>query len=48
MEARGYDGDITRYADVPRPPVRELVAVVACYVGVLGYALVAVYGVISL
>ena len=48
MEARGYDGDITLYGDVSRPPLRELVAVVACYVAVVGYALVAVYGVVSL
>ena len=45
MEARGYDGDITLYSDVPRPPARELVAVVACYAGVVGYAL-AVFGVV--
>jgi cobalt/nickel transport system permease protein len=45
MEARGYDGDITLYSDVPRPPARELVAVVACYAGVVGYAL-AVSGVV--
>lgn len=48
MEARGYDGDITLYGDVSRPPLRELVVVVACYVAVVGYALVAVYGVVSL
>ena len=47
MEARGYGGDITLYGDVPRPPLRELVAVIACYIAVAGYALVAVYGVVS-
>jgi len=46
MEARGYDGDITLYGDVPRPPVREPLAVAACYAAVLGYALVGVYGVV--
>ncbi|MFC6872921.1 energy-coupling factor transporter transmembrane component T family protein [Halobellus marinus] len=47
MDARGYDGDVTLYGDVPRPPRREVLAVVACYVGVVGYAL-AVSGVVSL
>jgi len=46
MEARGYSGDITLYGDVPRPPLREVVAVVACYSAVVGYALVAVYEVV--
>ena len=46
MEARGYDGDITLYGDVPRPPVREVVAVVACYAGVVTYTLVVVHRVI--
>jgi cobalt/nickel transport system permease protein len=45
MEARGYDGDITLYGDVSRPPPHELLAVVASYVAVVGYATVAVYGV---
>jgi cobalt/nickel transport system permease protein len=48
MEARGYDGDITLYGDVPRPPVRELLAVGACYAGVVAYALVVVYGVVGI
>ena len=47
MEARGYDGDITLYGDVPRPPARELVAVAACYAGVIAYAIVVVYEVVS-
>ena len=45
MEARGYNGDITLYGDVPRPPLLELVVVVGTYVTVVGYAAVAVYGV---
>jgi cobalt/nickel transport system permease protein len=45
MEARGYDGDITLYGEVPRPPAREVVAVGACYGAVLAYALVGVPGV---
>jgi cobalt/nickel transport system permease protein len=45
MEARGYDGDITLYGDVSRPPVHELVLVIGSYVAVVGYAAVAVYGV---
>ncbi|RXK51152.1 energy-coupling factor transporter transmembrane component T family protein [Halorientalis pallida] len=48
MEARGYDGDITLYGDVPRPPIREIVVLVAVYAAVVGYALIAVYGVVSL
>jgi cobalt/nickel transport system permease protein len=47
MEARGYDGDITLYGDVPRPPLRELLMVAACYAAVVWYAVVAVYGVMS-
>jgi cobalt/nickel transport system permease protein len=47
MEARGYTGDITLYGDVPRPPMRELVAVGVCHAGVVTYALV-VYEVLSL
>jgi len=46
MEARGYDGDITLYGDVERPPAGELVALVGCYAAVLAYALVVVYGVV--
>jgi cobalt/nickel transport system permease protein len=45
MEARGYDGDITLYGEVPRPPIHELFIVVGSYVAVVGYAAVAVYGV---
>ena len=48
MEARGYDGDITLYGDVSPPPARELLAVGACYAGVVAYALVAVYEVVPL
>ncbi|WP_313692450.1 cobalt ECF transporter T component CbiQ [Halorarum halobium] len=45
MDARGYDGDVTLYGDVPRPPVHELAVVVGSYVAVVGYAAVAVHGV---
>jgi cobalt/nickel transport system permease protein len=45
MEARGYDGDITLYGDVPRPPVREGFVVVGAYAVVVGYAAVVTYGV---
>jgi cobalt/nickel transport system permease protein len=48
MEARGYDGHITLYGDVPRPPLYELLVVIACYGIVVGYAAVAVYEVVSL
>jgi cobalt/nickel transport system permease protein len=48
MEARGYDGDITLYGDVSRPPARELLAVLACYVGVVGYALIFVHEVVPI
>ena len=48
MEARGYDGDITLYGDVPRPPVRELVTVVVCYAGVVAYAVIVVYEVVPI
>lgn len=46
MEARGYDGDITLYGDIPRPPMHEAAFLVACYVAVGGYA-VATSGVIA-
>jgi cobalt/nickel transport system permease protein len=45
MEARGYDGDITLYGDVSRPPIHEILVVIGSYVAVVGYAAVAVYGV---
>jgi cobalt/nickel transport system permease protein len=45
MEARGYNGDITLYGDVSRPPIHELAVVAGSYVAVVGYAAVAVYGV---
>jgi len=45
MEARGYDGDITLYGDVSRPPLRELLVVVGSYAVVVGYAVVSVTGV---
>ncbi|MEF8830414.1 MAG: energy-coupling factor transporter transmembrane component T [Halobacteriales archaeon] len=38
MEARGYDGDITVYGNVPRPPAREVAVTVAAYAVVVGYA----------
>lgn len=40
MEARGYDGDLSLYGDVPRPPAAELLAVVGCYAALLGYVVV--------
>ncbi len=45
MEARGYDGDITLYGNVPRPPASELLLVVGAYAAVVGYGATAVYGV---
>jgi cobalt/nickel transport system permease protein len=45
MEARGYDGDLTVYGDVSRPPPAELFMVVGSYVAVVGYSAVVVYGV---
>lgn len=45
MEARGYDGDITLYGDVPRPPIHELLLVVGSYIAIVGYAAVTIYGV---
>ncbi|UPM44709.1 energy-coupling factor transporter transmembrane component T family protein [Halocatena salina] len=44
MEARGYDGDITLYGDVPRPPVHELLLVVGSYVAIVGYTAVTMDG----
>ena len=46
MEARGYDGDITLYGDVSRPPASEVVIIGSCYSGVVIYALIVVYEVI--
>ena len=48
MEARGYDGDLTLYGDVPRPPARELLAVGTGYAGVVAYSLIVVYEVVPL
>ena len=48
MEARGYDGDLTLYGDVSRPPARELLAVGTGYAGVVAYSLIVVYEVIPL
>ena len=45
MEARGYDGNITLYGDVPRPPLREVLVVVGSYGVVVGYAVFVTYGV---
>jgi cobalt/nickel transport system permease protein len=45
MEARGYDGDITLYGDVPRPPTAEVLFVVGLYAVLLGYVTVRRYGV---
>jgi len=44
MEARGYDGDLTVYSSVPRPPLGELVVVIGSYIVVVGYAAVVIYG----
>ncbi|MFC7256219.1 energy-coupling factor transporter transmembrane component T family protein [Haloplanus litoreus] len=44
MEARGYDGYLTLYGDVSRPPIHELCVVVGSYVAVVGYAAVTIYG----
>ena len=43
MESRGYNGDITLYGDVSRPPTDELLVVIGSYAAVVGYAAVAVY-----
>jgi cobalt/nickel transport system permease protein len=48
MEARGYDGDITLYGDVARPPARDLAALALLSVSVLVYALVGPYDVVAL
>jgi len=45
MEARGYNGDITLYGDVSRPPIHELFIMIGSYVAVIGYAAVSIYGV---
>jgi cobalt/nickel transport system permease protein len=45
MEARGYDGDITLYGDVSRPPIHEILIVVGSYAVVIGYAAAVTYGV---
>ena len=45
MEARGYDGDIALYGDVPRPPLGEVLLVVGSYVAVVGYAVATASGV---
>jgi ABC-type cobalt transport system, permease component CbiQ and related transporters len=43
MEARGYNGDLTVYGDVSRPPLAELLVVAGAYGTVVGYAAVVVY-----
>jgi cobalt/nickel transport system permease protein len=48
MEARGYNGDITIYGDVRRPPVLELAAVIVMLAVVITYALVVAYGVVPI
>ena len=48
MEARGYNGDITIYGDVRRPPVLELAAVIVMLAVVITYALVIAYGVVPI
>jgi cobalt/nickel transport system permease protein len=45
MEACGYNGDITLYGDVSRPPIHELFTTVGSDAAVVGYAAVAVDGV---
>lgn len=47
MEARGYRGDLTRYAHVERPPRRELLALGALGATVVGYAATVTYGVVG-
>ncbi|EMA38165.1 energy-coupling factor transporter transmembrane component T family protein [Halococcus hamelinensis] len=48
MEARGYEGDITLYSDVQRPPAREVAVVVGLFALVVAYALVVSYGVVTI
>jgi len=43
MESRGYNGDLTLYGDVSRPPTYELLVVIGSYAAVVGYATVAIY-----
>ena len=43
MEARGYNGDLTVYGDVSRPPLAELLVVAGAYVTVVGYTAVVIY-----
>ncbi|WP_430504295.1 cobalt ECF transporter T component CbiQ [Haloparvum sp. PAK95] len=45
MESRGYDGDVTVYGDVPRPPLAEVAVVAAAYLLVGGYAVAVKWGV---
>ena len=47
MEARGYDGDITLYGDVSRPPLSEIAVVAGAYVFVVGYTVGTTYGVVG-
>lgn len=45
MEARGYDGNLTLYGDVSRPPRHEILVVVGSYAVVGGYAILSMDGV---
>jgi cobalt/nickel transport system permease protein len=45
MQVRGYQGDLTLYGDVPRPPMAELLLVVGAYGVVIAYALLSMLGV---
>lgn len=46
MESRGYDGDLTVYTTVEKPPMRETVLLAGLGVGVLTYSLRFTYGVV--
>ncbi|MGM0397777.1 MAG: cobalt ECF transporter T component CbiQ [Halobacteriota archaeon] len=46
MEARGYNGDLTVYSSVDRPPARELLVVGAIAVGIGWYAITIGYEVL--
>lgn len=45
MEARGYDGDVTPYGEIPRPPIHERLLVLMAYVAVVAYVVVGSFGV---
>jgi cobalt/nickel transport system permease protein len=47
MESRGYDGDLTLYSRVKRPPVRDLVVVAALLGMVIAYEILIQWQVIA-